>query len=216
MNEQAAVDSKGWNKAQEVMNLAEKSGWTMLLTPHRTYVTLEMTRGVESIEIAWLDKGTLMATRRYVSATRNTRSFSFAEALRIIASAADVGLPRRNPDVPVIPIDDEVIAAGRHVDVISTVATPKAWIMGCSSCKMPMTADPHHLPGCEVALVQEVLTDRGLPPVALNVEQLLTLIGDVQREDAERVADTPAWVCRSRVKATRVSRRRAQRGAMAR
>lgn len=86
MNEQAAVDSKGWNKAQEVMNLAEKSGWKMLLTPYRTYVTLEMTRGVESIEISWRDKGTLMSTRHYVSATRNTRSFSFAEALRIIAA----------------------------------------------------------------------------------------------------------------------------------
>lgn len=93
---------------------------------------------------------------------------------------------------------------------------PKAWIMGCSSCKMPLVDNPAHLPGCEVALVREVLTDQGLPPVALNVEQLLTLISDVQREDAERVAEAPAWRCRDRVKATRVSRRRAQRGAMAR
>lgn len=143
-------------------------------------------------------------------------------------------LPQRDPAVPVIPIDDEVIGAGRHVDVISTVATPKAWVRGCSSCKMPMVENPAHLPGCEVALVQEVLSDQGLPPVALNVEQ---------REDAESVAgvaakgdpvraairgmmsavppavvdaEAPTWRCRNRVKATRVSRRRAQRGAMAR
>lgn len=109
-----------------------------------------------------------------------------------LAAVKSEDLPQRDPAVPVIPINDEVIGAVRHVDFISTVATPKAWIRGCPSCKMPLVDNPAHLPGCEVALVQEVLTDQGLPPVALNVEQLVTLISDVQREDAERVAEAPA------------------------
>lgn len=126
-------------------------------------------------------------------------------------------LPQRDPEVPTVPIDDDVIASGVHAsvlhdmtrtafcaagahegcygmvgacscechqEIVSTV-TPKAWIMGCSSCKMPMTADPHHLPGCEFLA-------------------------------AESVAEATGWVCRNRVKPSRVSRRRAQRRAMSR
>lgn len=111
------------------------------------------------------------------------------DATSIRVKVADVAseLPRRDPAAPVIPIDDEVIGAGRHADFISTTATPKAWIMACASCKMPMVANPVHLPGCETL-----------------------------RQPTESVADAAAWVCRNRVKATRVSRRRAQRRAMAR
>lgn len=123
-------------------------------------------------------------------------------------------LPQRDPAVPVIPIDDEVIGAGRHVNrvqvcacgrmagdtfhkrhcpaqeaagIVDSTAGPKAWVRGCPSCKMPMVDNPAHLPGCETL-----------------------------RQPAESVADAAAWVCGSRVKPTRVSRRRAQRRAMAR
>lgn len=73
-------------------------------------------------------------------------------------------LPQRDPNAPTVPIDDDVIASGRHVDVISTTATLKAWIVSAT----------------------------------------------------QTAADASEWRCRGRVKATRFSRRRAQRGAMAR
>lgn len=83
-NSQAAVDSKGWNKAQAVMAVAERFGWSMLLTPYRTMVTLDLARGDERFQLNWRDDGKLMATRRYVTSTRDTKSFSLAKAVRMI------------------------------------------------------------------------------------------------------------------------------------
>lgn len=86
-------------------------------------------------------------------------------------------LPQRDPGVPTVPIDDDVIASGVHqayVDLVKSTVTPKA-------------------------LVTSTVTPKAWIVAA-----------------AQTVAEATEWVCRGRVKPTRVSRRRAQRWAMSR
>lgn len=86
MNEQAAIGSKGWNKADALMTKLDTSGWAMSLKAHRTFVTLTLTKGDAAVEINWKDDGGLMATRRLRTAKRDIRSFTIAYALRFIAA----------------------------------------------------------------------------------------------------------------------------------
>lgn len=86
MNQQAAIDSKGWNKAQAIMTQLDGSGWKMLLTPSRYSVNLILTSGENSVELNWQADGKLWSTRRLRTAKRDIRSFSVAYALRFIAT----------------------------------------------------------------------------------------------------------------------------------
>ena len=87
-----SFDAVGYDRAQEVMALAERHGWRMLCDP-RPYgwTKLELWRDAEYLQINWKgDNGRsrLADTRRYRSATTERRRFTLAEARRIITRPA--------------------------------------------------------------------------------------------------------------------------------